>query len=204
MPCWCERGGCCRQAPVKLVHASGQDGRIVRVNLLYEPIGCCSNSGSGLADEPPQELFINGFRRDTFDEWIGRLESVRKLRNTCCCGLLGFSCLLCVPCFFPCACSQAKNEHNKWDKAFREWQDEFNRQILQNCGLFVKTQSRCTDVYVSNAGNSRRERHIERWLAFALTPEDVITLKNEPHVVGSMDNCTCCGGANENELCMHP
>jgi hypothetical protein len=94
MPCCCKKlknksymlccCGCCRQAPGKLVHATGEDGRIVRVNLLYSAIGCCSNSGTGLLDEPPQDLFNNGFRKDTFDEWIGRLETIRQFRNPCC------------------------------------------------------------------------------------------------------------------------
>ncbi len=93
----------------------------------------------------------------------------------------------------------------KWSAAFREWQDQFNRQILENCGIFVKTQSRCDAVYVSDQkGGTRKERHIEQWLAFALTPEEVAKLKNEPHVVGDIQDCGCCGGANESELCMHP
>ncbi len=205
MPCCCERGGCCRQAPVKLVHATGEDGRIVRVNLLYATKGCCSNSGTGLLDEPPEELFVNGFRRDSFDEWIGRLESIRHLMNPCCLDLCCVSLLLCLPCFCPCFCSQAKKDTAKWNAAFQDWQDQFNRQILENCGIFVKTQSRCDAVYVSDAnGSSRKERHIERWLAFALTPAEVAKLKNEPHVVGDIENWGCCGGTNESELCMHP
>ena len=184
-------------APAKLVH--GEGGRIVRVNLQYDAKGCCSNSGSGLAEEPPEELFINVFRRDSFDEWIGRLESVRSLTGACCPGLICLSFLMCLPCFCPCVCSQIKKETQQWDKAMREWQDEFNRQILEKCGLFVKTQSRAT-VTEGNEGSSNK--NIDRWLAFALTPEDVIALKSEPHVFGDIGQG--CGGVNESELCMHP
>jgi hypothetical protein len=69
----------------------------------------------------------------------------------------------------------------------------------------VKSQSRCDAIYVSDGnGSVRKERHIERWFAFALTPEEAAKLKNEPHVVGDIENCSCCGGTNEYELCMHP
>jgi hypothetical protein len=75
MPCCCgccERGGCCRQAPGKVIRATGEDNRIARVNWLYEPAGCFSNDGGGLSDEPPNELFTDEIRRDAF-------ESVRSL-----------------------------------------------------------------------------------------------------------------------------
>ncbi len=201
----CERGGCCRQAPQKLVHTAGEDGRIVRVNLLYEPSGCYSNSGNGLADEPPDELFINGFRRDSFDDWIGRLEAMRSLRSTCCFDCWCISCLICLPCFIPCFCSKGKKSIEAWDASFRAWQDGFNTQILGNCGMFVKTQSKCDVIFVPDGkGGVRKQRYIERWLAFALTPEEVAKLKSEPHMVGDIENCSCCGGVNESDLCMHP
>ncbi len=146
----CERGGCCRQAPAQIIHATGMDNRIVRVNLLYAPAGCFSNRGSGLSDEPPGELFINGFRRDWFDEWIGRLETLRNMRNTCCFDCCCITGLVFLPCFFPCFCSKGRKSIEAWDMAFRAWQDGFNRQILDNCGIFVKTQSRCDVVYVGD------------------------------------------------------
>ena len=122
----------------------------------------------------------------------------------CCCitGLIAFSPCLLIPCY--CVCKAIAKENREWDKAFRAWQDDFNNQILQNCGIFVKTQSRCDAVYISEQGRTRKERHIERWLAFALTPEEVAKLKAEPHEVGDIEDCKCCGGSDEHELCMHP
>ncbi len=194
------------QAPEMLVHATaadgGEDARIIRVNLLYEPKGCCSNSGSGLADEPPEVLFINGFRRDSFEEWIGRLKAIRKIRRTCLYDFCCFNFLLFVPCFCTCFCALGRKGIAKWDAALREWQDGFNRQILEECGMFVKTQSKCDATYVNDADGRKKIRSTKRWLAFALTPEDVAKLKREPHLMGDIDENSC--GINENELCMHP
>jgi hypothetical protein len=155
-------------------------------------------------DEPPPELFVNGFRRDTFDEWIQRLEAIRGLRSTCCFDCCCLTSIIVLPCFIPCFCAYGRKSIETWDKALRSWQDDFNNQILQHCGIYVKTQSRCVAVYVSTGQGVSKQRYTERWLAFALEPEEVAKLKAEAHVSGDIEDCGCCRGANESELCMHP
>ena len=82
MPCCCVGGGCCRQAPEKLTHDT-QDGshwEDLTDQPDYYPIGCCSNEGSGVEDEPPDELFCNGNQRHIFYAWIEKLESIKTIR----------------------------------------------------------------------------------------------------------------------------
>jgi hypothetical protein len=54
--------------------------------------------------------------------------------------------------------------------------------VLASVGVFVKTQSMCT-VHRNQNGEHRQ---FERWLAFALTPEECTQLRSEPHVMGDV------------------
>ena len=176
----------------------------VRVKLMCTNLQYAwpwSTSEDRFCEEPPKELFINGFQRDQFDEWIARLESVRKLRSTyctsCVCQLSGVF----VPCCVPCICKAGSMEATAWDAAIRSWQDDFNNQVLRNCGIFVKTQSCCN---VTHDHEGKAERNCERWLSFALVPTEIDRLKNEPHLTGDIQDNSCYFGTNESELCMHP
>ena len=205
MPCCC--GGCCQQAPQMIEHANGGDGDVVRINLLFVPQDFCSSEGSGLLDEPPKELFQNGFARATYDEWTEKLHKIKKIRASKCKDLCG--CLLCVTfsCFTYYFCKARKSEISAWDKALRAWQYDFNSQVLNLYGIYVKTKSSCSATYGAIAlatGIPRKDWYIERWIAFALEPEEITKLKSEPYLSGDIEDFGCCGGANESELCMHP
>ena len=64
----------------------------------------------------------------------------------------------------------------------------------------TRLQSHC-DVHYDKNG---KHRHIERWLAIALTPEESNKLFLEPHLTGDIEDTQCCGGVDEHMLCMHP
>ena len=137
--------------PKKIEHAMDKSS-VVRVNLLIEVKGCCSNAGTGLIDEPPPELFQSGLQRYNFDQWIERLEGIRKLRSTDCFDLTICCCVfpLCS-CLIPCIIKSSRALIEKWDQVLRQWQNDLNQQALAPCGIFAKTQSPCI---VGNENNS--------------------------------------------------
>ena len=73
--------------------------------------------------------------------------------------------------------------------------------MLEPKGSFCKTQSLC---WVTRGSEGEKQRHFHRWLAVAITPAAIAQLKSEPHLMGDIEECTCCGGINEHECCMHP
>jgi len=87
-----------------------------------------------------------------------------------------------------------------WDAGMQSFEEKFNAR-LHPLGILVKTQSNCTVTY---SKDGRKRRHIERWFAFALTPESIATLKSEPRVMGDIEDNECCGRVAESECCMHP
>eukprot|EP00762_Andalucia_godoyi_P002641 ANDGO_03347.mRNA.1 hypothetical protein GUITHDRAFT_105829 len=119
-----------RQAPPRvLTYANGE---LKRVNLLYNAIGCFSNSGSGLEPQIPDELFENGLTPEVVKEWAAILEDIRAIRATGCrqCG----RCLLflfLLPCLCRRECRKMRANIEEWDSAFRKWQADFNREVLE-------------------------------------------------------------------------
>lgn len=202
--CWkacvtcCSRGGCCRQAPAKFV-VEQESGTIVRINLIISVRGCCKNEGSGLNDDAPEALFESGLSPLEFSKWMLKLEQLSSLRNTICqdvCACFGYALLPCL--WFSC-CKRTAANVRKWNTALMDWQSEFSSTVLKPLGMYCKTQSRCDVTYDKNG----KHRYIERWVAFALTPEESERLKLEPHLQGDIET-GCCGGVNEMELCVHP
>lgn len=192
----CARGGCCRQAPPKII--PGPDGKAVRVNLLFD-LGCCDH-GKGVTDILPGELFANGLREAVVADWLAKLPAINSKRPTKCGGCMScfFTFLVC-PCFIGQWCrAQAKNV-KAWDDDMRFWQEQFNKIELERINHYIKTQSRCDVTYDKDG----KKRHIERWIAIALNAEESAKLKAEPHMVGDIET-GCCGGPNETECCMHP
>ncbi len=77
-------------------------------------------------------------------------------------------------------------KRDKYQKALRKWQDDFNQEVLQPKGMHCKTQSIC-GMYESIDGDGNK---CMVWgcdgsrIAFALSATEVKTLKNEPHLLG--------------------
>jgi len=194
--CCFNRGGCWRLAPSKLI--CNADGTVVRINLFFEATGFCM-AGRGIIDTIPVELYTNGLDRSDAESYLQvKLPLVNTVRSPCCATTLAFA--LC-PCFWCSFCRWVKGEILQWDSRLREWQNEFNDTVLVRKGYFVKTQSSSSVTY-NNKGE--KQRHIERWIAIALTPEESELLRSEPHLIGYTVDLSCCDGVNEFELCMHP
>lgn len=194
----CNRGGCCRQIPSRIICDS--DRNVLRVNLMFYPTRCFKQS-EGIVDDIPEELLKAGLTVEEIDEWlVRRLKLIGKKRNPCCwdvCNCMGVAVLFC---FLPCSCKRWKVHIDHWNHDLKEWQDEFNDQVLSRKNMFVKTQSNCHVSYDKNG----KHRNIERWISIAVTADEVERLKLEPHLYGDVENWGCCGGVNEGELCMHP
>lgn len=202
--CWescktcCGRGGCCRQAPAKFV-LQEENGKILRVNLLVSVRGCCSNDSAGLDDEPPEIIFERGLEQLEFMSWMEKLHRISSLRPTVCSDVCTCFSLALFPCFWPRCFKRSGDKVRKWNAALLQWQRDFNHEVLGPLGMFCKTQSRCDVTYDKNG----KHRYIERWIAFAVTPEEIAMLQDEPHLIGDVET-GCCGCANEHELCIHP
>jgi hypothetical protein len=194
----CDRGGCCRQIPSKII--CDQDGQVIRVNLMFYPTRCFKQS-EGIVDNIPEELLKAGLTLDEVDEWfVRKLKNVGRKRNPCCwdaCSCIGAFAFFC---FLPCACKRWRTYIENWNHDLIEWQVEFNEQVLSKKNMFVKTQSNCEVSYDKNG----KHRHIERWISIAVTADEVQRLKSEPHLYGDIENWGCCGGVDEDQLCMHP
>eukprot|EP01041_Mallomonas_annulata_P005866 gene5866-11846_t len=185
----CKRGGCCRQAPRKIIH--DPDGKVLRINLLYNHVGCCFRSEAGIDDDIPNELLQNGLTQFDVQEWIyEKLKACSATRAPC------FLTCICLPVR---CCGGLRREILESDAMLRQWQKDFNSSVLMHKGMFVKTQSRCDVTYDKNG----KHRHIERWISFAMTPEEIEILKNEPHLIGDIEH-GCCGLPPEEDLCLHP
>uniref|UniRef100_A0A7S1VYT9 Uncharacterized protein n=1 Tax=Alexandrium catenella TaxID=2925 RepID=A0A7S1VYT9_ALECA len=203
----CAPCGCGPKVPNKTVRT--RSGQILRYNLVYK-VEACFGPGDGLQKDHmfnvPEAMAKMGVQNSTWCKQTIALKDVNAIENSigCCpgltCILLWSPILLLTGC---CCCYLCKHQAAKlrqWDAAFREWQANFN-QILEPLGIFVKSQSMC---YVTHGSKGEKQRHIHRWLAFALTPGQITKLKAEPHLFGDIENNTCCNGIDENELCMHP
>jgi len=228
----CSQGGCCRQAPVRQVNSAA--GECVRLNMLYYGNACfcgprnpidpqdmrCPDviiaaemtyrkskleEGEEFCDDygRPLEAEVRGI----WEKFMGEKGSLMQLQRKylsmskmpgCLLSMLLFILTLGLCCKR--MCNERKRHLSEWDTAMRKWQADFNEE-LNPLGMSVKTQSNCV---VTRGGNGEKQRHIERWFAFALTPEEGEKLAQEPHLKGDIEDHTCCGGVNENDLCMHP
>lgn len=198
-PCFCgccERGGCCRQLPTRVVK---EGENVARINLSYTAFGWTSNWGTGLSENPPPLLFDGRLDPHAFHHRMQQLRAIGQERDTCC----GCCCLFTFASFLPCICCWACAKRNRqlqaWNAALLQWQQSFNTDLLRQHGMFVKTQSRCKITY---DGKGNRFRNIERWIAFAMTPAAAQALELEPHLLGDIDG-GCCGGLDD-KFVVHP
>jgi len=157
--------------------------------------------------EVPYYLAKKGLSKAQWQQWTRKLRAVNSKRSPICCSVLFFIFMIISIVgllFIPVMCKRGKRVIEQWDSALRSWQTEFN-QVLAPLGIFCKTQSRCRVTYVyASDGSVQRRKHIERWVSFALSSENAMSLHYEPHILGVADNTTCCGGVDEAQLCCHP
>ena len=199
--CCCKQGGCCSNVPERQVR--DEEGNIKRVNLAVGACLCCKTglNRSGLditdTDRIPPELLNRGFDLIDWQKWIDDLGVARELNNWSCTRILK---AIFLPCLF-CPC-KTKDEILLSDKMLRQWQDMVNKNFERNgeTFMFIKTRSHCMITYNDKG---QRQRNVSYWLAVAMTEHEAQVLRNEPHLSGTVDDMTCCGGVNETELCWH-
>jgi hypothetical protein len=83
-----------------------------------------------------------------------------------------------------------------YDSAFRNWQDEFNKEVLIKKGIFMKTKSYCS-------GTENNSRVVNRLIVFALCPAEIEKLKNEAYLNGDIHQGDSGTTVYEGDLCMH-
>ena len=179
------------------------------MNLLVSNRECCGSS-KGLIDDLPPDLFVRGLENERAaieDYFRVKLPVVNAGNSSYCASLscvIGLLPVIWIPGVLCAICSCAKAEHQAWDTKLRQWADALNRNILFRYGMLIKPQSRCDAVWVFDGNGGHKERYIERWMAIALTPEESAKLASEPHLIGDIEDCTCCSGSNEYSYIMHP
>lgn len=186
-----------------------ENGFIVRLNLAFYTEGYCGPCqplDEAEMSHVPTELFERGISEMQWLEWVQKLREVNNLRSgafACSC-LCWWSCVLSCPCLWSYLCKSAKEYVMAWNEKLLAWQNNFNSQVLENKDIFIKTRSYSFSTYSQTAeSGTQRQRHAIRWFAIALTPGEILKLKEEPHLTGEIDE-GCCGGPNEYECCIHP
>lgn len=98
------------------------------------------------------------------------------------------------------------------DDEVKEWQHDFNCNVLVPNGVYVRTQSKW---WHRKQGGAKPDEFVARWVEFALTPDAVDELKARPNGTlltvggGSGDICktsvpAACCGINYNQLAFYP
>jgi len=195
----CSREGHCQYSNAPPLIVTNDQGIVVRVNLLFD-LGCW-DSGAGVVDKLPAELFQRGLNEVTLRRYLDELPEINRLRptqfRTC---MSCFSTTVFCPCLLGRWCRKEAKAVEKWDDALRDWQKRLNDRELNKIGHYVKTQSNSFSTYDRNGVY----KMVSRWVAIALTPEESGKLKEEPHLMGDVEGGSCLGGPNEENCCLHP
>lgn len=214
--CCCDHHYCdcwdCRPrgAPPEVFY-SDEDREPSRLNLVLFTSDVGFNKPTGLYGDDrkyvPALLEEKGVTQKDWDLWVGEKlkDDVMSHRHGCCYNVF---CHV-VPCYLtPClACCWNVwygSEVQEWDQALRDWTQEFNREVLDAKGIFLKTQSNAFFRTNKQGSMWRGRRVVTRWLAFSLTTRDKHRLYDEPHLKGDIDNSQCCCAIEEGQLSMHP
>lgn len=196
--------GCANPMPARLQKEGEED---VKIHLKFSIEGCFTSTNPFEDDDmkfTPYQLFNRGVTDNEWKDHVQRLCRVNNMRNGCCTYCIsGLVVLLVLPFCLPYYCKNDASKIKLWDNELRKWQNDFNEECLIGLGMFCKTQSFC---WVTTTEKGEKERHFERWIAFALTPEHSERLKNEPHLSGDIDDycANCCGAYPESKCCVHP
>jgi len=193
--------GCCTSSPPR--DQRGAHGESVQVNLTFYIQGCFGPSppfnGYDMKNIPYQ-LYNAGVSDSEWLKRVGMLQQVNNMRLGCCNVSCCLDIFLVIFCACKYACKRCAAHIRVWNDALLKWQNDFNNEVLLRQGCFIKTRSNC---WVTYNEKGEKQRHIDRWIAIALTPEQSVILRNEPHLTGDIE-AGCCGGVNEHECCVHP
>ena len=163
------------------------------------------DTGNFLCIQLPPELEQKGLRQEDWTTWMTKLNEVHQLkwsktRKELSCALVLMVWFLVVP--LSILLRKEGNTNRRWSESLFKWQNDFNEQCLQQHGMYCKTQSygaqeRCGCASVGDG-------FYNRFIVFAINPQDIEKLKREPHIFGDAADYSCCGHVPESELCMHP
>ena len=192
-------------------------GEVVRINILFIFSGTAKNLYEVVKPEDLEtilpELQKMSLDRSVIQRWFSeeKLREVQEhtlqskhwgaggmLKECCLCLILPFCpCILCAD-RTPGKQRAMFERVKKWDDALRKWQADFNREVFEPRGLFLKTQSSCRTF-----GDTVQK---ERWFSIALNEDEVHKLKGEDHVLGLSEKVGCCvsSGLHETDFCCHP
>eukprot|EP00657_Telonema_sp_P-1_P008116 TRINITY_DN28715_c0_g1_i1.p1 TRINITY_DN28715_c0_g1~~TRINITY_DN28715_c0_g1_i1.p1 ORF type:complete len:211 (-),score=47.28 TRINITY_DN28715_c0_g1_i1:138-770(-) len=141
--------------------------------LPFFPRRCCS-VGPGMNDDdldtPPASLEAAGLTRADWIRYMDKLQEVQAKTSSLCC--------LATACIFSfggsgCCCRVQASYQN----ALREWQDEFNNEVLSKINMFCKTQTHVYGYLASNGRGMHRNEIRSSWLAVAVGAEAIQALQ---------------------------
>lgn len=151
--------------------------------------------GTGFVEEEsncPQILVERGVNPQIWKRYLSRMASEVQSRQISVCSHIGCVCCICC-CYVPYSCLM-KSYHG----ALQKWLDDFNEEVFQLDGMFIKFQSCLVDATKSTCmhrvNNDRgappttdgNKHACASWLAVALTPQQSKALQRE-QVLWSMN-----------------
>ena len=194
----CACACCAKCSPKPPRDQRGEHGEQTRVNVDYKTQGCFGPSPSLSQYDMqhiPYQLFNCGVTDEEWAFWVGRLQEVNYTRRGACTLGCWADCLTVVflPCLCSAVCKKGADHIYAWNDALLRWQSDFNNQVLSRQGCMVKSKSHC---HVTYNDKGEKQRHFDRWLAFALNLEQCQQLQYEPHITGDVER-GCCNGVDE-------
>lgn len=210
------RGGCCQPGgtcgpPIHPRQDLASDGTVAILRVPFSDTGFCSTSAPFSANNMttcPSQIKQAGVTDGEWNEWVEKLKDQVNALKPARCGFKHWTqnvtVVLTLLLAGPLVCAKRKTTFMAWDAAFREWQRDFNQQVLEPKGIFCKSQSMCWVRRGFRANTTRTHRRCHRWVAFAFGDDAIQRLKSLPHLEGNIENFGCCNGIDENECCMHP
>jgi len=186
-----------------------RNGKLVRFNMMYYMLGGCKDHPGYNVHQYIRLLETLKKERPDLDTnivryWFGELKDVQKHAsrcfpdNTLCC--LSYCCCLCG--YWE---KRFATNASRWNKELKEWQDNFNREVLMPKGMLIKLQSLCMYVALDDPhGNYTYQYATERWFAIAFTKEESEKLQSEPHIRGFTNDNKWCELDEANPFVCHP
>ena len=188
-------------------------GEVVRINILFYDGGLKrihevvrpKDLETILVELQKKSLDRSVIQRWFSEEKLWEVQQYRKkppppsnqdcVKDLFLCLILPFCpCILCAP--PPPGKQRAMFERvKKWDDALRKWQADFNKEVLEPKGMFIKSQSKVR----AHGGDEQKER----WFFIALNNEEATKLKAEEHILGAAYPIGVCvsSGMHEKDFC---
>ena len=199
------QGGAFSLTPPKI--QKNEQGEVVRINLAYYCSGF--KTVPKAVKDKDLEKVLPELEKMNLDRSVIELWFSEKIGDVQQYGMTAYSneASFILTCLFPCVlipklfpASQRKEfeRYKNWDDALRKWQADFNKEVLEPKGMFIKSQSKTR----AHGGDEQKER----WFSIALNNEEATKLKAEEHILGAAYPIGVCvsSGMHEKDFCCHP